>query len=285
MVYRKRKYRASLKSLVSRKRRRRMGYKRRGRKTIAFSSRTLNPTTYLKKRGTKLSKRKFRNLLWTQTITQTKYKSCGQSTRNFFPPLGILTKLISTIDALSNVAGSEFFRVGGGLQPINAGVPPNLGIDLSQCIIRGGLLNIQASLSALAADSVMVTVELRFLKQQSRSEDDANPSNTGDSYLNVLTGTARPLLWTVDDHPDNSTYLSKAVLSKSMELKAGDSFNVAHRIRPVKVDVGQFAVGAGYHPIWIIYSNQITATAVDLQETVTVTVSHDLSFCASADAI
>lgn len=213
----------------------------------------------------------------------TKYKSAVATITSLTTPTGVTTKTVTSLFALNNAAGAEFYRVGGGLQDINFGVTPNLGVDLSTVIVRGGILHIQVSCPTLANDPVVVTVELRRARQQSRNAADAATSNTLPDYTAAVQAAAKPLTWTYDDAPDRQEYLSKAYLSKTMVLAQGQMMAVQHKLKIEKWDTADFERG-GKAWIWIVTAHQVVDAAV-VGETVQIVTGHDLSFTASSDAI
>jgi len=253
------------------------------RRTTGFSTRTLNPVSVQKKGGRKLSKRAYRNLLWRSTVPMTKYKSARSFLTTQATPVGVTTKSIRFHNAMSPTATEEFYRVGGGLQDINFGITPNLGVDLSSVIIRGGMLFIQLVPNPDAADNVIVTVELRRMRQQISNAADTAVSNTGTDYRTAVEATNRPLTWTLDDSPDSQEYFTRAYLRKTMVLPPGQMMRVEHRLRVEKWDTAEFERGSRAW-VWLVMLSQVNDVAA-AAETVQIVRGHDLSFTASADAI
>lgn len=265
------------------RKRRHTVHKRRGRKNTVFSSRTLNPINTQIKRGRKISGKRFRSMLWNYTTPSVKYKSARTFESTLTAPATNVVKQISAIAAMDSSAGGEFFTVAGGLQAQNFGVVPNLGVDLGSVVIRGGILYAQISLSPVAADPLVITVELRRCRQQLRNAADTADSTTIIDYLTNITGTTRPLTWTMDDAPDRQEYLSKAYLRKTMTVTPGQMFRVEHRLRVEKWDIGEFQrYSRGF--FWIIESAQ-TFDILGVGVNFLFNRGHDLSFVPSADAI
>jgi hypothetical protein len=287
MAYKRKRIYAPKSTWGSKKRRtvrsRKSRYKKRVRSNTSYSSRTLDLRNVQRKGGKKLSKRAWRSLLWRNTLTDTKYKSALSALTTNTTPTNSTSKSLLYIPALSSVVGNEFYRTAGGLQDQNFGVVPNLGTELSSIVIRGGIIFCNIALVTASTDPVIINVELRRLKQQTRNFNDTNVSNTADSYLGAIVGTARPLTWTLDDAPDSQEYVSRAYLSKSMILQAGQMFHLEHRLKVEKIDVGAFEK-ADRAWFWFISASQVQ-DALGVAETFNVIVGHDLSFAASADAI
>lgn len=288
MGYKRKRIYAAGTSWGAKKRRsvRKSGHKGRSRrapKTTVYSSRSLNPRDSRVKRGKKLSKRAWRNLLWRNTLTSTKYKSTLTTANTQSTPVGSITKSVVIYNALSDVATNEFYRVGGGLQDINFGITPNLGVDLSSVVIRGGIIQCNICATPSNTDAVIVNVELRRSKQNRRNAEDNANSNTLVNYVTAVQATNRNLTWTLDDHPDNQEYFSKTYLNKTMVLQPGQMFDVTHRLRVEKWDTVEFERGMK-HFYWIVMVSQVV-DLLGVAEGLNINLSHDLSFAASSDAI
>lgn len=264
-----------------RSKRRRVSKRRGGNRVTAWNTLTHKPVSTQMKRGRMLSRKAWKRTLWNQTITQPKYKSCATSVVSTTTPLGAATKTWAVISALSG--SSPFWTVAGGLQQINFGIVPNLGVDLSYCIIRGGTISMMVSSRLANIDAIIISIELRRLKQQTRNTTDSANSNTAFDWLTAITGTARPLLATIDDMPDSGEYISRAYLQKTNVVIPGAMMTVDYRLPVERLDCAAFQRSARAY-VWVVSVSQQNDVGAAV-ETFEMNYSHDLSFCPSADAI
>lgn len=258
---------------------------RRKRNTYSSTSRSLRPTNAFQPRSRLLSKRKYRSMLYRFTQPFQHYKSIASGSSTLTTPNNVTGQAVIRLEALTSIANSEFWKSAGGLlatqfnfnppawsQP-GAAPPPTI-------IIRGGRLWCTASLGTSGNDVCRVRVQLAFIKSQLRNELDTLVSNTYDTWeTSALTAATSATNISVYDIGDAEENLYRPVLDKTFDMHSGDSVTHYWKIKPVKIDTGNFTKGGGWFPLWFIYAYQLNnsnATA----ETVTVVVGGNLSFSA-----
>lgn len=277
--------RTSLPSWGRKKRRttryKRVGYK--GKRTTTFGTRTLNATNAFKYRSKKLSKKRWRNLLWNETLSQQHYKTVINSLQAVNTPTGTTQLGVTGLNALSSVTGSEFWKTTGGLQDPGFGIIPPWGgasgtgvPEPLTIVIRGGRIFCNI-VNNSATDTVNVRVQLVFPKQQLRSFDDSVTSNTYSAWIAAIAGVARPYSWSLQDAPDYSEYLHPPVIDKTMDLKPGDDLNIFWKVRVTKIDADAFKRSGGWFPQWIVYCNQRNDVTVGAN-TLACDIGHNMSF-------
>jgi len=257
--------------------------RRTGRRTLAYSSRSTVPANAFKPQGRKLSTRRWRNVLWRDTLAMQHYRTVLSNAITAVTPAGIITQNINFTNALDQAANNEFWKIGGGMQdsglsfiplwaqPLAAGIP-----ELVNLVIRGGRLFVIIANPGLT-DTIRVRVQLCFAKQQQKNSTDTVISNTFQDWAVTVTTGPRPISWSIVDAPDYSEYLYPPVMDKSIDLKPGDDATMIHKLRVKKIDCDQFRRGAGWFPYWFISSSQ-TVDNTGGGQPFNVIIGHNMSF-------
>jgi len=269
---------------AGRSKRRRVSRRRRTtRGTASYSTRSLTASNPFRITAKKLSRKKWRSTLWNASLLKMHYKSIFAAANTLTTPTGTTTETVIVANALSESAGSQFWKTAGGAMDPGFGVrptwmnAPGAGVpEPSTIIIRGGRLFCDiATLST--TDTVKVRVQLVFVKSQMRNITDTAASNTLFDFLTNAVSTARPISWTVQDMPDYSQYLFPPVLDKQMDMKPGDSAMLTYKVKTQKVDADEFNHGSGWFPLWFFYGSQTIDTTVGTNA-IACNVGHNLSF-------
>lgn len=263
------------------------GRVRRRRRTTSYSSRQLNASNGFAFKNKVIRGRRWRNILWKDTLMETHYRSIGSVhfTNLIATPTGISSINMAATSMMDQTPASAFWKVAGGLQDPNYGGPPGFGLAPSATtpepigiVVRGGRLWVTVA-NPSATDTINVRVQLAYPKQQLRNQDDNADSNVVGTYLSaVVSGNPRPISWSIQAAPDYSSFFYPPFLDKTMDLKPGDDLMLMHRIRIKKVDIGQFIRGGGnFFPMIFIYAGQRVDTTAGAQA-VNVTLGHNISF-------
>jgi len=235
---------------------------RRRRSTMTSTSRSLNPNSAFRPQGRKMSRRRWRNVLWRDTLAMEHYKTIASDAITLNTPSNIFSLQMTSVLAFDDTANSEFWKINGGLQdsgfgfvplwgqPNGAGIP-----ELVSLVIRGGRFWCTVA-NPSTTDNVKVRVQLAYIKASLRNITDTGVSNTAADWLAAIIPGNRPITWNIAEAPDYSQYFYQPVVDKIVDLKPGDDMNVVQKVKPVKIDCDKYRRGAGYFPIWFIYGSQ-----------------------------
>ncbi|AXF52239.1 MAG: putative capsid protein [Anthevirus perseuis] len=217
-------------------------------------------------RGRKMSARKWRNHLWTHTLTEQHYRSSGNASGTLTTPASIAEGTVVEINpTFLGVPGptTAFWTVTGGIQPVDTGVaaPAAFSGDL---IIRGGQVGMTLSAADAVTDEIAVSVFECWL---AKNADDT-----------VLPAT---LEWgtMIDFAPDFANF-GKILSRKDMIINNQyPAVTFTRRLRPQKIDQEQFAK-PGQQFCWIVVVANLTQASA---ETINIVTWHDLSFTGDVD--
>jgi len=262
---------------------RKMGRRSSKRGTMSYTSRSLNAVTAFKPQSKRLSRSRWRNVLWRDTLAMEHYKSIASFALPLSSAAGYSELSMNSIGVFDSAANLEFWKIAGGLQdsgfgfvplwgqPNGAGIP-----ELVSLVIRGGRFFITISNPSLT-DNVKVRIQLVHQKQQLRNFDDTANSNTALSWISAISTPNRPLSWSIQQAPDYGEYFYPPVVDRSVDLKPGDDVNIIQKIKTVKIDCDKYRRAGGFFPLWIVYLNQNTDNTAGA-ETVRVVQGYNLSF-------
>lgn len=265
--------------------RRKIGRSRRRKTSSALSSRQLNASNPFAFRSKKVSKKRWRSMLWRDTAAKQHFRSIVNSNPALSTPTGVTSLNFAIASCFSSLNTTLFWRTAGGFQDSGFGsrpawqAAPGVGVpEAVQLIIRGGMIWISIANPSLS-DTIQCRVQLAWTKSQQRNTTDTAVSNTFNDYATaIVASNPRPIGWDVTSAPDYSEYLHQPVMDKSMTLKPGDDCMFAHRLKPVMLDADEFTREAGWFPYWMVYLGQkVDGNA--LAQAMTVTLGHNLSFC------
>lgn len=229
-------------------------------------------------RTRRISKRRFRRMLWRDTIAKAHYRSLQAFSFSHDTPTGVELMKIATRRALdpsqsnSSPPGVDFWTLEGGLQQLDANVvPPNFTDDI---ILRGGISRVVA---CNINDTNPVKVRIWAIWAKS------NPNSAKIINQNVSTE------WDPSLVPDFQKFGRVLYEREAILLPGGNPLVLVHRFKPQKIDQavfkGELGVGSsvpgGSQLYWMIgvanYSAEAASAAVH------VCVSYNLSFSGDAD--
>jgi len=253
-------------------------FARKRRSTYTASTRTLRAGNPFAMRAKRMRKRNYRSLLWRSSILDPHFRSIFSNVSSRVTSTGLLNQTIFTDECMASTIGQEFWRTAGGLQDINYGqtMPWAIGTDNpSSIVIRGGRL--WCSYANNSTDDVRIRIQLVFVKQQFRSQNDGAQSNTLSSWVSDILATPKPISWAMQDAPDYSEYLYRPVLDKTIVLRNGENSEIYWKIKPAKIDPTAFERAGGWFPIWISY---LSGSLQIAEDTVSFQWGHNISFAA-----
>jgi len=203
-------------------------------------------STYLAKRGPRMSGRAYRNMLWKSTIQKEHYRSIYDETVPLTTSVNPLLKSVSIV----TMYHENFYLAAGG-----ATTTQTFNGDI---VIRGGL----CKLRVFHNHSVTVNVEVTkvFLK-------DKNP---------VIAATV-PLAWDPTCLVDFQEFYSIGE-TKAFDIEPGDHATVVHRLGVNKIDQS-LSTALQRQPAWLITVRNPSGTALSIP----FTVGHNMSFSGDVD--
>lgn len=184
-------------------------------------------------RAKKLSRRKWNNKLWNDTLALTKYRSNGVRTLTIGTPsvagVGIYTVSV-------NAALPDFWTVGNGALPSDVGgTVPAFTDDI---VIRGGIIGCRVCNDV--SDTQPITAIVYLIR-------------TGDAFINNIPANVNEG-WDPTLVPDFSTNIGRVVMKKQFMLENGNSADVKFRVPIKKIEQVPFiAVKNNY--VWVILAN------------------------------
>jgi len=219
--------------------------------------------------GRRTSVRRWRNMLWNDTIAKQHYRSVFDITGNFQTPNNLTQATINIQSALPN---NFWTAAAGAKSPDTIGAIPTFTGDIT---LRGGIARIAVSnrvnpVDTQPSDPVRVTIFAVW-----------TDSNTQGFLL--PTGQVETM-WDPSLFPD-FTRFGKVLFKRETILKGdGESIQCYFKFKPQKIDQPIFNLG-GHKLIWFILASQLTNTEADggTPETLDFVLSHNVSF--SADAV
>lgn len=233
---------------------------RRGRRTTTYTTQsgTGSSSNY---RGRRMSGRKYRSILWRDTIMKQHYRSIGSKFTATATPNNVTQCTVVTFGALDNGV-AQFWETAGGATGVDAGVAvPIFG---STIILRGGVARLAIS-SSSTDDPVRVRIWAVWTT--------ANPS------LIPANGTY-PLDWDPSTIPTPQREFGKILFNKEAMLLGGNTVTCTYRHKVQKIDKEEFQNG-GRRLIWVYSVAQLNNTeAILAPESVTAVASFNLSFSA-----
>jgi len=255
--------------------------RRRWNRVNASTAQWGKPYGGLQFRGRKLSKRRYRNVLWRDTIAKAHYRSyahlaltsAGALPAGFGNGLTYMRPAITVNDAIWHT--DPFWTAIGGAQSIDASVPvPLFRGDIT---LRGGFARFTTS-----NPDTGVPVRIKVFGVWSNR----NPSS---EITTNLHGTSHAMEWEPSVEPDFSQF-GRVILRREVTLLPGaQPFECSYRFRPQKIDQNVF-IGEnpfllnvpGGNQLWWVWQ-MIPLVNNAAADAVSSLLSFNISF--SADAI
>lgn len=230
------------------------------------------PDTFRRRR---ISRKRFKRLLWNNTITATKYKSYLAQSGTTATPASLTSATVGAYFAagISNHAYEPFWTVNGGLTSLSQAIgtisdptesSPTFNSDI---VIRGGTLTLTICNNTETADANNDIVEARVLLIKTGPNWTANKSYFENA---VIPGVS--LRGITRDEKSNLGYIC---LEKAFLIKDGESATVNYRLPCQKINVGDY-MNERYAYLWYtVVANKFVATA----QSCSVMTSHNITFC------
>lgn len=253
--------------LVRRSKRTRFTRRRRtarGRTTTSRASAAVSVGTF---RARKTSTRRWRNMLWQDTIAKQHYRSLDDVSTPLSTPNTITDANFIQVSALPN----NFWTAGGGaVSPDPAILLPAFTGDIT---LRGGIARIAVAnrvnpVDTAPSDPVRVTIFAIW----------SGPNTSGFTFpVNPV-----PIMWEPSTIPDFSRY-GRVQFKRETILKGdGEAVQCYFKFKPQKIDQSQFNLG-GRKLVWFVLASQMTNTeGTPTAENLDVVTSHNISFSADA---
>lgn len=237
---------------------------RNGRTTTSRASAATSVGTF---RTRRTPARRWRRMLWNDTIAKQHYRSMDDIATPANTPNTIIDANFFQVAGLPN----SFWTPGGGAQAADPGVlVPTFSGDIT---LRGGIARIALANRVNPADTapsdpVRCTVYAIW-----------SNSNTASFTFPV---NPVPIMWDPSAIPDFHRY-GRVLFRRETILKGdGEALQCYFKFKPQKIDQAIFNLG-GSKLVWFIVLSQMTNTeATAVAENVDIVTSHSISFSADA---
>lgn len=234
-------------------------------------------------RSRKLSKRRWRKVLWRDTLAQTHYRSVadigvslGLSSATATSPVNFEPMLTNAFAGLTDTA--PFWTAGGGLQPNETGAALPLFGD-NDIVLRGGYSRLQFSPN----DTVVLPIRVKVWVVRAVQNPDL-------AKITAITTGNQAADWDPTLVPEFVQDVGRVVLAKETLLLPGARpFEMVWKLNVQKIDqaVWQGKVGPPIEPpggrFYWMWQLQPTNTTAATGQLVAVLKGHNLSF--SADTV
>lgn len=211
-------------------------------------------------RSKKVSRKRWKNMIWNATLQKTHYRSLLSVTAGFLTPANSAQVQIHTVGALPVNSGAPFWGVAGGAQPESTGIAvPNFD---GKVVLRGGMVGIRLVNQVIDSSPVQASVFL------------ISPVNDAVFINNV----SRDYGWDPSIEPDFIRTVGKIIYRRSFLIENSNVVETRYRVGIKTFDPGQFTDQLNQLRWMVVIGNAENAVAV----TVTTTRFHNLSFSADA---
>jgi len=263
MSFRKRTYAAASSSWGKKgkrgMRKRRRTFKRKSGRSVNQTSKATHGSS-LTFRSRKLSRRRFKKLLWNDTILSTHWRSLFAASTTIVTQTNSTTLTIATINPM-RPSGVAFWTGAGGLRSTDIGVtPPLFSGDIT---VRGGMwgMNFRNTSSTLP-----VSMKL-YLGRTIGNPTYSLPASS-------TTG------WDPSIEPDLTKLYGKSYYSTIIQLEPGETWKIERRIGIMKINQYDWQSIGGLSP-FVLY----TAANVGHSTATTINVDTYFNLSFAADAI
>jgi len=236
MAGRKRVYAGAPSMRMFKKRKFRRRFKRRGRKTSSYSTKSGSggrPITYVNR---KFRPRVWRRDMWKDTQYKQHFRSADVNTGTI--TTGTTLGLGSVTLRSAMESGDPFFETDGGAIDPDGGVVPTFKGDI---VVRGGRMSLTLT-NTSTDDPVRVVVNLMWTV--------SNPTFAAGAFTGFPTVTS--LDGDVTDTPEFRKKYGRLYRIKTMDLEPLTSFTVEKRIPIMKIDQVTWTTVQGSKPFWEI---------------------------------
>lgn len=214
-------------------------------------------------RSRRLSRRRFKSLLWNSTIAKNHYRSLSVFNQSTIagPVAGF-----GVVVPYSMLRHAVPFFAAANVQSTDVGVTVPLSWN-GDIIVRGGQFSATISIPSTSADVIRIKVWLVWAN---------NNPNTATTIVPVL---AQADAWDPSVNPDFKEFGRVTETRESLLNYINNSVDFVWRLPVLRIDQGIYNVGGHQPYLFVQASNQTSAAAV----TVTVLRRYNLSF--SADGV
>jgi len=236
--------------------------RRRGRKsrTISYTSKK-GTGSAIPFRSRKLNGRKYRSILWRDSILKTKYRTNFAFTQGQATPANSAQFSVGLYDAFGNTASPPWTTGGGTLaQDFGTAVPVFSG----DIIVRGGVLGIRVTNQA--ADSQPQEVKVFLMMTPKRT--------TTGAALAPPAISNQPVGFELNQLTDFSSIYGTILMSKTALLENSNVVSFTYRMRTHKIDQFEYAQAAKRF-YWIV---AVGGTESATASTATITQFWNASF-------
>lgn len=243
------------------KRRRKGRRRRRGARTTSYTSKSGVANSFGFK-SKKLSIKKYRGMLWRDSIMKTKWRTNFAFSANQTSPASASSYSVVLYDAFGNT-GSPFWTAGGGTISSDFGTAvPTFNGDI---IVRGGTLGIRVSNQA--ADTQPQEVKIILFRTAKNRNGVAPPALAN-----------QPLGFDLTQLTDFSTFYGKPMLQKTVLLENSNVVEVKFRLKVQKFDQYDYSL-LNRRFYWLV---ALAGTETSTATTATVSQFWNASFVADA---
>jgi len=237
---------------------RRRNFRRRGRKTSAFTSKAGSGHTF-SFRSKRVTGRKWKRMLWDSTLQSTHYRSNIALNTNSTTPV-FANQYQTTILPAIRIGGNQFYTVAGGFIPPDTGV---LTSFVGNIILRGGTVG--CSITNINPGVATQRFKVFLIKTSKKWSGISFPANP-------------PIGWDPSIVIDFQLTIGRIVLAKDFILDNNSTMDLKYRLPIQKIDRGEYD-GDQNSYVWAIFGNDVEAGG----SVWSTTTYFNLSF--SADAI
>lgn len=221
--------------------RRRTARRRTGRRTNNFTSQS-GMGGGLQFRSKRLSRRRWNNMLWNNTLQKQHYRSNIAFSTSINTPATATTMTILGLEALRFAGNTFYTAAGGAIAPDTA---QSLPVFTGDIVIRGGIMGIQITntLNTALADGSVIRGTIYLVKTALDYTPTAitNPVNYG---------------WDPTLTPDFRTKIGRVLYKKNFLLKDTESASIEYRLRIEKMDVGDYTNNKNAY-VWFILAGNV----------------------------
>lgn len=272
----KRKWVSHQRNISKRRRftRRRFTRKRKSARQDFTSLQTAPRSRIIRRR--RFNRRKYKRTLFLLTDVLSKYKSAGAATGTLSSPALATSCSVFLGNFMPYGTGAYFWTAAGGANSLTFGGTVPI-FTTNTMVIRGGKYYITVCNPSSATESAKVRIQLLFAKQQRQQA--SNPAlATGvplSDWITSLPGSliANQGIQVIGDYDE---YFYQPIVDKECILQVGESVQVERNMGCHRIDVDQWARGAGWFPYFVVYNQNVSGGVDTLQ----VTRTWDLTFSA-----
>jgi len=233
---------------IVRNRKRTRRFKRRtGRRQSQFSTNsTVGGGIQFKRRG--ISRRRYKNLLWTASQASTHYRSNSSAAQTLNTPGVSAGTMNTSLQTTRRFAGAAFWVTAGGAINPDGGAMPTFSTN-TDITVRGGMYGIRLAntVDALDVDKDPLSVIVYLIRTSKGFTTAALPANV-------------PVGWDPSLTPDFQTSIGRVVQKKVFLIRDGDVFTIERRMAVQKIDQTEYSASISEY-VWMVLLGTTSSTA------------------------